>query len=133
MDAFLTVYEWRDDLGAAIERLQGVVDAHVRTNSPFFVGVAVDALMDCLIKSGSAKHLAEARQVLHRFDTSWAPLGLAVFDLWLTRWRAIVARASGYTNATANAARVYLDVAVRLDARGRLEEARRMVAESTGM
>jgi adenylate cyclase len=50
-------------------------------------------------------------------------------DLWRLKCRAMVTRAEGNDAAYAELARQYLELAERLDARGCVDNARRMVAE----
>ena len=62
-------------------------------------------------------------------STSGRPSGLDIpaLDLWWLKSRALLAKAEGNSDAYAELANQYLALCERLDARGRLAEARRMV------
>jgi adenylate cyclase len=77
------------------------------------------------------RDLAEARAVIAELEGRRLPAHIPAYDLWLLGCRAMLVRVEGDAGGYTDNARRYLELAERLDARGRLPEARRMVAEIT--
>jgi len=81
-----------------------------------------------LIERGSSENLTEAHQIVERWQVR--PPGIAATDLWWLKSRALLAGADGNSDVYAELAKTYLAFCTKLDARGRLPEAHRMVDES---
>jgi adenylate cyclase len=97
------------------------MDRGIRTE----VGCTGEALVWLLIDRGSTHDLAEA----HRIVDDWRARrpGIPAADLWWLKSRAALAKAEGDLNGFGELATQYLALCEKLDARGRLAEARRMV------
>ncbi len=66
----------------------------------------------------------------HRIVDQWQARrpGIPALDLWWLKSRALLAKAEGDSDGYAELAKQYLELCETLDARGRLDEARRMVS-----
>jgi adenylate cyclase len=86
-------------------------------------------LIELLIDRGGLDDLTEA----HRIVDLWQARrpGIPAMDLWWLKSRALLAKAERDPDGYAELAREYLELCEKLDARGRLAEARRMVNEIT--
>ncbi|MGH3970317.1 MAG: hypothetical protein ACRDTV_19890, partial [Mycobacterium sp.] len=93
-----------------------------------FVGCTAEALVELLIERGSSEDLTEAHRIVERWQAR--PAGIAATDLWWLKSRALLAGADGHSDDFVELSRTYLECCTKLDARGRLPEARRMVDES---
>ncbi|MGV0853162.1 ATP-binding protein [Mycolicibacterium phlei] len=93
-----------------------------------FAVVAREALVELLAERGRADDLTEAHLILDQWQRH-RPEAPAL-DLWWLRSRALLARAEGRAAAYAESAGQYLESCERLDARGRLSEARLLAGES---
>ena len=93
--------------------------------SRVLVGCAGEVLVGLLIERGSADNLSEA----HRIVDHWQDRrpGIPALDLWWLKSRALLAKSEGDFGGYAELATQYLSLCERLDARGRLDEARQMV------
>jgi adenylate cyclase len=101
------------------------------SGSPLTTGCLPEALVQLLLERGSADDLIDARAVVDEWDAVQLPAPIPGLDLWRLKCRAIVTKAEGNNAAYAELARQYLEMAERLDARGCLGDARRMVTEIT--
>jgi len=92
--------------------------------SRVFVGCAGEALVHLLIERGATDDLAEA----HRIVDQWQDRrpGVPALDLWWLKSRALLAKTEGDSERFAELATQYLELSEKLDARGRLDEARQM-------
>jgi adenylate cyclase len=90
-----------------------------------FVGCAGEALVRLLIDRGSVADLIEAREVVEEWEAQRP--GIPAMDLWWLKSRALLANAQGDSDGYAELAMQYLELCEKLDTRGRLAEARRMV------
>jgi adenylate cyclase len=113
----------RDD---AIDELRTTFALHTAGGSRVLVGCAGEALIDLLIQRGSKNDLKEARRIIKQWQAQRPDI--PVLDLWWLRSRALLAHAEGNSDAYAALAREYLELCERLDARGRLSEARQMAS-----
>ena len=73
----------------------------------------------------SIDDLAEAHRIVDQWQAQRP--GIPALDLWWLKSRALLAKAEGNSDAYAELANQYLALCEKLDARGRLAEARRMV------
>jgi adenylate cyclase len=89
------------------------------------VGCTGEALVLLLIDRGTAEDLAEA----HRIVNQWLVQrpGIPAADMWWLKSRALLAKAAGDSDGYVALATEYLELCEKLDARGRLAEAHRMV------
>jgi adenylate cyclase len=89
------------------------------------VGCAGEALVRLLVDRGGTDDLAE----VHRIVDEWLVRrpGIPAADLWWAKSRALLANAEGDLGRYGELAQEYLALCEKLDARGRLAEARRMV------
>jgi adenylate cyclase len=109
----------------AIDELRATFALHMAGGSRVFVGCAGEALVGLLIERGSTNDLTEA----HRIVDHWQDRrpGIPALDLWWLKSRALLAKSEGDFGGYAELATQYLSLCERLDARGRLDEARQMV------
>jgi class 3 adenylate cyclase len=109
----------------AIDELHATFALHMAGGSRVFVGCAGEALVGLLIERGSTDDLTEA----HRIVDHWQDRrpGIPALDLWWLKSRALLAKMEGDSKGYAEFATQYLELCEKLDARGRLDEARQMV------
>ena len=109
----------------AIDELHATFALHMAGGSRVFVGCAGEVLVGLLIERGSKDDLTEA----HRIVDHWQDRrpGIPALDLWWLKSRALLAKTEGDSAGYAELATQYLDLCEKLDARGRLDEARQMV------
>ncbi len=115
----------------AIDSLRPTFLQHYDSGSRVFVGCAGEALIELLVERGSVDDLIEA----HRIVDPWRDRrpGIPVLDLWSLKSRALLAKAEGNSGDYAKLACQYLSLCRKLDARGRLPGAHRMVDESPAL
>ena len=111
--------------GRSIDDLRASFSLHIGGGSRFFAGFPGEALVTLLIDRGSVDDLAEAHQIVDQWDVQRP--GIPALDLWWLKSRALLADAEGNSGAYAKLANQYLALCEKLDAHGRLAEARRMV------
>jgi adenylate cyclase len=109
----------------AINRLRACFSLHMDRGFRSLATCPGEALVELLTDRGAVDDLAGA----HRIVDEWQAqrLGIPALDLWWLKSRALLAKAEGNSDAYAKLANQYLALCERLDARGRLAEARRMV------
>ena len=109
----------------AIDELHATFALHMTGGSRVFVGCAGEVLVGLLIERGSTDDLTEA----HRIVDHWQDRrpGIPALDLWWLKSRALLAKVEGDSEGYAELATQYLELCEKLDARGRLDEARQMV------
>jgi adenylate cyclase len=115
----------------AIDKLRQTFLQHFESGSRVFVGCTAEALIGLLVDRRSVGDLAEAHQIVDRWQV-WGP-GITAADLWWLKSRALLARAQGNSDDYVEQSKTYLEFCERLDARGRLPEAHRMVDESLAL
>ena len=91
-----------------------------------FVGCTGEALVKLLIDRGSIDDLTEAHRIVDQWQARRPDI--PALDLWWLNSRALLAEAEGDSGAYAELAKQYLALCEKLDAGGRLNEARRMVS-----
>jgi class 3 adenylate cyclase len=109
----------------AIDELHATFALHMAGGSRVFVGCAGEALVGLLIERGSTDDLTEAHRIVDHWQDR--PHGVPALDLWWLKSRALLAKVEGDSDGYAELATQYLDLCEKLDARGRLDEARQMV------
>ena len=97
------------------------------SGSRVFVGCPGEALVGLLIERGSTDDLAEAHRIVDQWQAQRP--GIPALDLWWLKSRALLAKAEDDSDCYADLAKGYFSLCEKLDARGRLDEARRMVNE----
>lgn len=109
----------------AIEDLRGLVAQQSDRGSRVFLGRPTEALIELLIERQAPTDLAEA----HRMVDEWQSRrpGIPALDLWWLRSRALLAKAEGNSAQFAERAGQYLEFCERIDAQGRLSEARELL------
>jgi adenylate cyclase len=109
----------------AIDELHATFALHMAGGSRVFVGCAGEVLVGLLIERGSTDDLTEA----HRIVDHWQDRrpGIPALDLWWLKSRALLAKVEGDSEGHAALATQYLELCEKLDARGRLDEARQMI------
>ena len=109
----------------AIDELNATFALQMSGGSRVFVGCAGEALVGLLIERGCTDDLTEA----HRIVDHWQDRrpGIPALDLWWLKSRALLAKVEGDSEGYAELATQYLELCEKLDARGRLDEARQMV------
>jgi adenylate cyclase len=115
-------------LDDAIDELRALASLHINQGFRLFAGRPVEALIEVLVDRGTIDDLSEAHRLVDQ-SQSWRP-DVPAMDLWCLRSRALLAKAEGNTAGSTELATDYLALCEKLDARGRLAEARRMVDES---
>jgi adenylate cyclase len=108
----------------AIDDLRDLFALHLNGGFLVYVGCAGEALVRLLIERKSTGDLAEAHGIVD--DWRARRPGIPATDLWWLKSRALLADAEGDSGAYAELATQYLELCEKLDARGRLAEARRM-------
>lgn len=114
-------------LDEAIDNLRASFWRHIDNGSRVFLGGTGEALVELLIQRGSTDDLAEAQQVVDRWQERRSDI--TAVDLWWLKSRAVLAWAEHKSADYAELATQYLACCEKLDAVGRLAEARRMVDE----
>jgi adenylate cyclase len=111
----------------AIRELSSLLTVHMDRGVRVEIGCAAEALVQLLVERSGVDDLAEA----HRIVDSWQIRrpGVPAADLWSLKCRAILADAEGDAACFAELADQYLALCEKLDARGRLAQARRMASE----
>jgi adenylate cyclase len=112
----------------SIEELRASVSLQIAGGSRVFVGCACEALVELLIERGFIDDFTEARRIVDRWQARRP--GIPALDLWWLKSRALLAKAEGDSDCYAELAKQYLSLCEKLDARGRLAEARQMVNKS---
>ena len=109
----------------AIDELDATFAVQMSGGSRVFVGSAGEALVGLLIERGSTDDLTEAHRIVDHWQDSRP--GIPALDLWWLKSRALLAKVEGHSEGYAELATQYLELCEKLDARGRLDEARQMV------
>jgi adenylate cyclase len=113
----------------AIQELRASVSLQMTGGSRVFVGSACEALVELLIDRRGLDDLTEAHRIVDQWQVRRPEI--PALDLWWLKSRALLAGAEGNSDGYADLAKQYLGLCEKLDARGRLAEARRMVNEIT--
>ena len=107
-----------------IDQLRTSFLLHTSRGFRVFAGCTGEALVELLIKRGSIDDLTEAHRIVAEGRAGRA--GIPAMDLWWLKSRALLAK-EGEAEAYVQLATQYLELCEKLDARGRLDEARQMV------
>ncbi len=110
----------------AIEDLRASVSLQMARRRRCLHRLPCEALIELLIDRGSADDLTEAHRIVDQWQARRP--GIPALDLWWLKSRALLAKAEGDLDGYAELAEQYLALCEKLDARGRLDEARRMVS-----
>jgi adenylate cyclase len=110
----------------AIDVLRCSFSLHMSSGSRVFVGCAGEALIELLIERGSTDDLTEAHRIVDHWQDHRP--GIPALDLWWLKSRALLAKMEGDSEGYAELATEYVELCEKLDARGRLDEARQMVS-----
>ncbi len=113
----------------AIDGLRGLFALHLNGGFRLFVGCAGEALVRLLIERKSSDDFAEARRIVNEWQLRRP--GIPAADLWWLKSRALLAKAESDRTGYAELTTQYLELCERLDARGRLDEARQMAGATT--
>jgi adenylate cyclase len=108
----------------AIDDLRALFALHVDSGIRFEVGCTAEALVKLLIERAHIADFTEAHCIVEDWRTQRP--GIPAADLWWLKSRALLADAEGDLGAYAELAAEYHELCEKLDARGRLAEARRM-------
>ncbi|MCV7332973.1 adenylate/guanylate cyclase domain-containing protein [Mycobacterium cookii] len=111
----------------AIDDLRATFGSHIAGGSRVFVGCAAEALVGLLIERGSTDDLTEAHRIVDQWQDSRP--GIPALDLWWLKSQALLAKVEGDSEGYAEFATHYLELCQRLDARGRIDEARQMISQ----
>jgi adenylate cyclase len=115
----------------AIDDLRAVFSLHTDRGVRIEIGCAGEALVTLLVDRGTSDDLAEANRIVDDWEARRP--GIPALDLWWLKSRALLTKAESDWDEYAELASQYLELCERLDARGRLTEARRMVSTPTGV
>jgi adenylate cyclase len=113
----------------AIDDLRALFALHMNSGVRMEVGCTGEALVRLLLDRGTTEDFAES----HRIVDEWQARrpGIPATDLWWLKSRALIAEAEGDGDGYTELAAQYLELCEKLDARGRLAEARQMVSAGT--
>lgn len=126
IDADLAVHAARKGrYGEAIENLRHCYEVHMGSGSRVFGVCAGESLVEVLLSRGTTGDITEAHRIVDHWEDCRP--GIPALDLWWLKARALLAKAEGDRPAQARLAGQYLDLCERLDAQGRLAQARRLV------
>jgi adenylate cyclase len=112
----------------AIDELRALFTLHTGSGSRVFAGCPGEALVELLIERGGLRDLNEAHRIVDQWQARRP--GIAAMDLWWLKSLAQLAKAEDNSDGYRELAEQYLSLCEKLDARGRLDEAREMVNES---
>ena len=102
----------RGDLDGAIPLMRAAVDDLVRGGQLLAWGVpATGVLVETLLDRGAGADVAEAEAAIERLAGAATDGGLAMYDIWLLRLRALLARVRGDAGAYAHFRDRYRDMA----------------------
>lgn len=111
----------------AIGQLRELFALHMDNGSRILAGCPGEALIALLIERGSTNDFTEAHRMLDHWR-SRSP-GIPALDLWWLKSRTLLANAEGDRAGHIELAEQYLELCERLNAEGRLDEARRLVRQ----
>ena len=111
-------------LDRAIDDLRAQFRTLTRRGSRLMMGYPAEALVQLLVDRASAEDLSEAHGLVDLWQARRP--GIAAYDLWWLKSRTLLAKAEGDPDGYTDLAQQYLSLCEKLDARGRLSEARRM-------
>ena len=109
----------------AIAELRALFALHMASGLRVEIGCAGEALVRLLIDRGGADDFEEAHRIIDDWKVRRPDIPAA--DLWWLKSRALLAEAEGDSDRYAELSKEYLALCEKLDARGLLAEARRMV------
>jgi adenylate cyclase len=109
----------------AIAELCAAFALHMDRGVRVEIGCTGEALVRLLIDRGTTDDFASGHQIVDEWQAR--RLGIPAADLWWLKSRALLAKAEGDSDGYAELAKQYLALCEKLDARGRLADARRMV------
>jgi adenylate cyclase len=109
----------------AIDDLRALFARHMAGGIRVEVGCTGEALVRLLIDRAGTADFAEAHQIVDEWQVQRP--GIPAADLWWLKSRALLAKAEDDLGRYAELAKQYLELCEKLDARGRLAEARHMV------
>jgi hypothetical protein len=111
----------RGDLDGAIPLMRAAVDDLVRGGQLLAWGVpATGVLVETLLDRGADADLAGAEAAIERLAEAATDGGFAMYDIWLLRFRALLARARGDAAAYADFRDRYHDMAKSLGFEGHI-------------
>jgi adenylate cyclase len=113
----------------AIAELRALFTLHMDRGVRIEVGCTGEALVRLLIDRGTTDDFASAHQIVDEWQARRP--GIPAADLWWLKSRALIAEAEGDWDGYAELAAQYHELCEKLDARGRLAEARRMLSAGT--
>ncbi len=85
----------RGDLDGAIELSRAVVAEEIDGGGLIFAPMATSVLVDALLQRGTDSDIREAHSTVDRLAAVEVEPGLALYDIWLLRLRALLAQARG--------------------------------------
>ncbi len=116
------------ELDEAIDDLRKSFALQLSGGFQLLAGYSGESLVELLIQRGTADDIAEAQSVVAHSRARRA--SIPAMDLWWLRSRAMLAKTAGDVEGYADLAGQYLELCIRLDARGRIDKAREMLSES---
>ena len=114
------------DVDSAVELSRAVVEEDFTTGDKAFLGTAVSALVESLLRRGAAADVQEAEAAIQRLEAVPVEPGYALFELPLLRMHALVARPRGDENTYREFADRYLEMATSLGFEGHIAMAKAM-------
>jgi adenylate cyclase len=114
----------------AIDMARRVYRNQLDAGCPPMIGCTAETFIELLLDRGSAPDCAEARSVAAAVADMRPPSEVPAIDLCRLKCRLLVCRSEGNAAEYADLAGQYLALVERLDACGRLAEARQMVADA---
>jgi adenylate cyclase len=111
----------------AIDVLRALLARHLDRGIRVEIGCVGEALVRLLIDRGEVDDFAEAHRIVDEWPDQRPDIPAA--DLWWLKSGALLAEAEGDSNRYVELSKAYLELCEKLDARGRLAEARQMVGK----
>lgn len=109
-----------------IEALNAAVQAEIESGETLFVGYSLAVLVQLLAAQDGSDGVAQAQDIVARFEADLPGVPEPAVQLWLLRCRALLANAVGDVVGSEEHVTRYRDLAEALDARGHLAVADRL-------
>jgi adenylate cyclase len=115
-----------------IEALNATVRAEIESGETLFVGYSLAVLVQLLASQGGSDGVAQAQDMVARFEADLPGVREPAVQLWLLRCRALLANAVGDVVGYEEYVTRYRDLAEELDARGHLAVAEQLATARGG-
>jgi adenylate cyclase len=113
-----------------IEALRAAVQAEIESGETLFVGCSLAVLVQLLASQGGSDGVAQAQDMVTRFEADLPGVPEPAVQLWLLRCRALLANAVRDVDGYQEHVTRYRDLAEELDARDHIAVAERLATSS---